>query len=432
MEKSSLLKILMSLSILSLYVFLFGMVGVIEPVSSWRDAKEAKPVFEPVKTDAPDEPPEAPATTINTANQRKPGLADYNAPVLPRPPERNGEPGGGETLPEISKADETGVTFVIDETAETDEPGGEIDVIGETDEPATSAPEETTAETTATATETPPPETSPPEPTAETLRVVSGGAVVEGNAADIVARVVQNEIGSSFNKEAIKAQAVAAYTYIKRHNALNSTPSLTLAPTASDRVKECVGEVAGQGAYYNGELIQAVFSASSAGYSSSAANVWGEDLPYLKSVKCAFDEEYDPNYGLTKVFTSNEVMLKVLKETGIELSGDPAGWFKVSGWVDTVYVGEMSIGGNTSYSSGGNEVKITGRVFRERIMGLSELRSAAFDISYDRNRDAFTFTTYGYGHGAGLSQNGANILANRQGYDYIEILKHYYTGIEVK
>ncbi|MDR0196857.1 MAG: SpoIID/LytB domain-containing protein, partial [Oscillospiraceae bacterium] len=251
-------------------------------------------------------------------------------------------------------------------------------------------------------------------------------------ANDIVSRIVQNEIGSSFNREAIKAQAVAAYTYIKRQNALSATPTFILASAASDKVKECVNEVAGKGIYYNGELIQSVFCASTAGYSSSSVNVWGEDFPYLRSVKCVFDEQYDPNYGLTKVFTSNEVMLKVLKETGIELSGDPAGWFKILSWVDTVYVGELSIGGKTSYTNGGNEIKITGRVFREKIMGISELRSAAFTVSYDNNRDTFTFTTYGYGHGAGMSQNGANILANNQGYGYVDILKHYYIGVEVK
>ena len=57
-----------------------------------------------------------------------------------------------------------------------------------------------------------------------------------------------------------------------------------------------------------------------------------------------------------------------------------------------------------------------------------KLKSAAFDVYY-RNGE-FIFTTYGYGHGVGMSQNGSNILA-KQGCSYSEILKFYFTGIEV-
>lgn len=40
----------------------------------------------------------------------------------------------------------------------------------------------------------------------------------------------------------------------------------------------------------------------------------------------------------------------------------------------------------------------------------------------------YTFTSYGFGHGVGMSQYGANALAE-EGYDFYEILKYYYTGI---
>ena len=90
----------------------------------------------------------------------------------------------------------------------------------------------------------------------------------------------------------------------------------------------------------------------------------------------------------------------------------------------------MSVGGYHSYTdSSGNSVKITGRVFREKIMGFS-LRSSSFDIAYDPGTDMFTFTTYGYGHGVGMSQTGSMLYA-RQGWTYVQILNHYYPGTTV-
>ena len=91
----------------------------------------------------------------------------------------------------------------------------------------------------------------------------------------------------------------------------------------------------------------------------------------------------------------------------------------------------MNIGGYHSYTdSDGDSVKLTGRVFREKIMDY-DIRSHAFDISYDEGTDMFTFTTYGYGHGVGMSQNGANALATHWDYDYRDILTYYYVGCDV-
>ena len=164
----------------------------------------------------------------------------------------------------------------------------------------------------------------------------------------------------------------------------------------------------------------------------SFKNVWGTDYPYLQSRFCDLDKQYDPNYGRKVEYTSAEIKSKVLEKTGIDLTGDPSGWLSVETNVDGFYVGQMNVGGYHSYTdSSGDSVKITGRVFRERIMSF-ELRSSAFDVEYDANSDKFIFTTYGYGHGVGMSQNGANALATYLGYDYKEILTYYYQGTEVK
>ena len=103
---------------------------------------------------------------------------------------------------------------------------------------------------------------------------------------------------------------------------------------------------------------------------------------------------------------------------GISLSGNPYNWMRITSYVDGNYVYEVDIDGQTT---------ISGRKMREGVFGYN-LKSAAFDVYYDGSD--FIFTTYGYGHGVGMSQNGANILA-KQGYSYTQILKYYFTGIEV-
>ncbi len=256
--------------------------------------------------------------------------------------------------------------------------------------------------------------------------------VVSGKALDIISQIVQNEIGGTFAAEAIRAQAVAAYTHVKYNNLHGNNPKVALKENVSDSVRVLVNSVIGQAVYYNGEMIQAVYSASSAGYTASSGNVWSNHLPYLQSVYCELDEQYDPNYGRTKPFSSADIKSRIYNTTGIIPNGDPSEWIKILSYTEGKYVGDMTIGGYDSYvNTSGKTVKITGRVFRENIMSY-DIRSVAFDVDYNSSTDTFTFTTYGYGHGVGLSQNGANALATHWAWDYKQILEFYYQGTVVK
>ena len=237
------------------------------------------------------------------------------------------------------------------------------------------------------------------------------------------------EVGDSFSEEAIKAQAIAAYTYIKYYNQ-NNQNAYVVFKTPSDKVTRCVKEVIGKGIYYNGSLIQAVYCASSAGSTASSVNVWGVDYPYLRSVSTEFDALYDINYGRKATFSSAEIKNYVLDNTGIALSGDPSTWFAITSRIDGNFVGSMTIGGQETYYNGSKSVKITGRVFRESILEYN-IRSASFDIVYDASTDNFVITTYGYGHCVGMSQHGANILATQYGYNYEQILQFFYQGVSI-
>ena len=277
----------------------------------------------------------------------------------------------------------------------------------------------------------PPANTPSVDVTNEILRVNNGGTEVSGNAVDIVTKIVENEIGSSFAPEAIKAQAVTAYTYVKYHNLHGNAPYCLLRESTNASVRTLVESVIGQAIYYDGELIQAVYSASSAGSTASSQNVWGGYLPYLQGVYCELDELYDPNYGKKKTFSESEIKQRIRENASIELSGDPSGWFIIENRTEGKYVGDMTIGGQTYFlDKDGDTLKINGRRFREIIMEY-DIRSSAFDIEYDANSQEFIITTYGYGHGVGLSQNGANNLAKYWGWDYIQIVEFYFTGAKV-
>lgn len=254
--------------------------------------------------------------------------------------------------------------------------------------------------------------------TSETFTAKINGTAQTVNAYDLICQIVANEMSPSFSDEALKAQAVAAYSYVKYHNVNGLTPSVLVNKKPSERVKSLVSEVWGVCCYYNGSVAQTVYMASSSGYTTSAEHVWGGSVPYLKGVACPFDVGSDPNYGDTMNVSEDKMRNMLESCLGISLSNNPYEWLVIKQYIDGNYVYEISVDG---------QKVISGRKLRENVMGGS-LKSAAFDVYYSDGY--FYFTTYGYGHGVGMSQNGANILA-KQGYSYVDILKHYFTGIEI-
>lgn len=443
MKNTSLIKISISLFIIGIYVFLFGILGTVEGSAELVEAEETvsssttPPEASQTEATVANRLPQIPdqgfsySTTLNVENGAKPLMGDYS-----------------NSAPEITEETENAETADTQASTE-DEPDFTVDDSGYVAE-TTTTPQTTT--TTQAATETTPEETTTEEITTEettteevttteapssafnqqlTVYYSGSGGNVTGDAADILAQVVMGEIGGQFDPEAIKAQAIAAYTYIKYYNDNGSVPYVAVR-TPNQTVIDCVNEVLGKALYYNGSLIQSVYGASTAGYTASSKNVWGVDYPYLQSKYCELDSLYDPNYGVKLNMTSDELKNLVYNSTGISLSGDPSGWITIENYVDTVFVGNMTIGGQGTYvNSSGKTVTITGRVFREQITGF-KLRSACFEVSYDASSDCFTFTTYGYGHCVGLSQHGANLLATYKDYNYEQILQFYFPGTEIR
>lgn len=267
----------------------------------------------------------------------------------------------------------------------------------------------------------------------------SDGTVEELTMEEYLWGVVAAEMPASFEEEALKAQACAARTYTVTLQEASSPrhPDAQIcddsgccqayldraeaearwganAELYSGKIQRAVEETDGLGVLYNGAPIQAVFFSSAAGRTVGAVEAWGNSVDYLVGVESPEGEEV-PNYHSTASVPVEEFKRTLLaKVPQADLSGPPSGWFG-----ETV---RNSAGGVSSVTVGG--AAVTGSALRE----LFSLRSANFTVTADES--AVTFSVTGYGHGVGMSQYGANALA-RQGKTYEEILKWYYTGIEL-
>lgn len=201
-----------------------------------------------------------------------------------------------------------------------------------------------------------------PDAESETISVrgYSGGVV------DILSMVCNAEVGSSFNVEAIKAQAIAAYTYIKYSG--GSTNGMAIKEGPNQKIIDAVKSVVGQAVYYNGSFALTQFYASSGGSTASCKDVFYQDIPYLRSVPCELDAAYDSHYGeITK--TSVDALRTKLQSTyGITLSADYSSWIQlVEG--DGGYIADVIID---------NQKTVDGYAFA-RSLGI---RSGKFTVLY--------------------------------------------------
>lgn len=201
-------------------------------------------------------------------------------------------------------------------------------------------------------------------------------------SADDIARVVQQEMGSSFETEALKAQAVAAYTYARNHgNSIGGMSSVSDISKVSDKVRAAVAEVYGWMVTWNGQPINAVFHAMSAGSTADSRTIWGGTVPYLTPVDSAGDTRQS-RYQVTKTYTAQEMADILNSALGVTMSGDPAGWLTVLEHDAAVsaeigYVKELRV-----QISAGTYTEISGNYFRENVMGYSRMRSPCFTVNY--------------------------------------------------
>ena len=282
-------------------------------------------------------------------------------------------------------------------------------------------------------------ETEPtPEKEKINVYVHTQDKVIEMDTIQYLKEVVSAEMPANFHEEALKAQAVAARTYMLTRKNEGPTDIHKGADICTDSThckawmseadrKKAWGQYAEKNWHkisdavestndmvitYQGNLISAVFHSTSSGTTENAKDVWGGDVPYLVSVSSPGDTE-SPKYNSNAEFNIDEYK-KICEENipGIN-------------WENGLFcnIERSTAGGITLINIGGITVK--GVDFRK----MFSLQSTNIDIKEENGK--VIMTVKGYGHGVGMSQYGANYLAN-EGKNYIEILKTYYTGVEVE
>ncbi len=245
--------------------------------------------------------------------------------------------------------------------------------------------------------------------------------------------VVAAEMPVSFEKEALKAQAVAARTYslrrLQRKEGIDEE-EIAQAYLSEKELKErwgekyliykskidsAVEETEGEIMTYEDEIIEAVFHSTSAGYTENSENLWNEEKPYLKSVESKQDEKA-PDYIVKTIFENDAIVAKLeQKYSDVVITNAPIlQQIQVIKRSEAGYIMQIQIG-NKIFT--GNEIRV-----------LLGLRSTNFTVNQKDNK--VTITTRGYGHGIGMSQYGANYMA-QDGKNYKEILKHYYQGVDI-
>lgn len=257
------------------------------------------------------------------------------------------------------------------------------------------------------------------------ISLIHNGNTINIELEDYVIGVVAAEMPASFHIEALKAQSVIARTY-----ALNKlSKGVTLTDNNStqnyididqmrnkwgadfdkyyNKIKDAVLSTEGTTLKYNDEYIDAVYFSTSNGYTEDSINVWGNDIPYLKSVESYWDRDAS-SFFRTQTMDLNTFNSKL----GTKISNG-----------DEISIIERNSSSRVSKISVGGKI-FSGVQFRN-ILGL---RSADFDIGLNDN--LLTITTRGYGHGVGMSQYGANGMA-QNGYNYKQILSHYYSNVSI-
>lgn len=248
---------------------------------------------------------------------------------------------------------------------------------------------------------------------------------------EYIVGVVSGEMPINFEIEALKAQAVAArsYAYIKMNE--NKENDYDVVDTIMNqvyldektlkekwkndyikninKVKTAILETKGEYMDYHGEIVEALFFSTSTGKTENVEEVFSENLPYLRSVDSSFDEEISPVFNDQKSFTLKDFYQKL----------------------GLTYQDKLNINVLETTSTGRiKKILINNKVFSgNEVANFLSLRSSYFSIKQKDNQ--IIVHTKGFGHGVGMSQYGAEALA-KKGYSYIDILKHYYTDIEIK
>ena len=261
------------------------------------------------------------------------------------------------------------------------------------------------------------------------VRVKQDDKIIKVNLEDYVVGVLAGEMPIDFEMEALKAQAVAARSYVLKKMSYNNkdydvvdtvTNQVYLDEeylkkvwgkdykTKINKLKQAVLETSYEYLDYKGSIADAMFFSTSVGRTENSEEVFTNKVPYLQSVSSSWDE-ISPVYSLNYTFKLNEFYKKLNLEyndlVNIEV-------------IESTSTGRVK------------KIKINGSLLDGNVVVTKlNLKSNHFTIRQDG--DTINIVTKGYGHGVGMSQYGAQGMA-LDGYTYKQILNHYYAGTTIK
>lgn len=266
------------------------------------------------------------------------------------------------------------------------------------------------------------------EKTKKIVKLYNKGTIENITLEEYIIGVVACEMPATFHMETLKAQAVASRTYALKKMNENNIYDLENSINNQcyndekelkqkwknnykkyyNKIKEAVMLTKNQYITYNDEIIIAFYFAMSNGYTEDSQLVFSETKPYLKSVESQW-ETNRKDFVETKIFTEEELLQK------LKLKNKKINNIKILSRTKTNRV---------------EKLKVNTKIFKgTKFRMLLNLRSTDFDIS--KNKNNIKIKTKGYGHGVGMSQYGADGLAD-EGKNYVDILKYYYKDIEIK
>jgi stage II sporulation protein D len=239
---------------------------------------------------------------------------------------------------------------------------------------------------------------------------------------DYVKEVVMAEVGSNWEMEALKAQAVISRTYAVFQKKLNEDSLFHLTSSVlhqaykgnnSDaRVAYAVQETANEILTFDGKPIEPFYHSTSGGRTENPEDVFGKSYPYLKSVES--NCEISPYWVWERRIPLTEI------EEALNISGIKE--IAVRSYTSTKRVKELTI----ESASGTSIIKATDL---RKVLGWDRLPSTNF--TFTLNGESIIFEGKGYGHGVGLCQWSALQMA-RDGKNYREILSFFYPGTTIQ
>lgn len=312
--------------------------------------------------------------------------------------------------------------------------------------------------------------------------VIEGNRLLSINKADVedyLKGVVPSEMPASWPLEALKVQAIAArsyaISYIDRsyrspYDVVDNQNSQVHSGISGEResTNRAVEETRGQLIYYNNSVISAFYHSTSGGSTDNSENVWRYALPYIRGVddpysnispytdwditlteqelivslnESGYDVHTIYDINVKSISEFNRVLeLSILTDKGEiilekEETRTVIGYSKLR---STWYTFEgnnraqvLTADGFTSKNIGGTTVMRSDRNNTILYKSNADVLTSTGRYAIPTSADAYLVVGRGFGHSLGMSQYGARGMAEA-GFNYIDIIKHYYTGVEVK